>query len=350
MRRARRVVLSLSLVACRTPDGRAGDAGALSAAFAPEVAPPANATFLARPEAARSFIAVRPAGDMVWVLEGDAAAADVVRVTIADGTRAVVARGAARAGILAATPSSVVYTLRCEGAEKDCAYEARAPGASRRLALARSGGGAAAFAADDDAIYYADRAAASLAIVRAPRDRSPSATLFNRRDARSDLRPSLALDKRWVFLAWEGILWRIPKGGGDAVELARADAVLAPVSDGLYLYWEEGGGAGAGGGRRIRRVAIEPGKPTEPETVATSALAAVGLVADTTHVYWVDASAAFTGSIRRVKKRGAGAPLAGADRGEPFPVGGDVEAVLAVDGAYLYSIDATTHALQRSAK
>jgi hypothetical protein len=35
---------------------------------------------------------------------------------------------------------------------------------------------------------------------------------------------------------------------------------------------------------------------------------------------------------------------------EAFPVGGDVEAVLAVDGAYVYSIDSTSHALQRTAK
>jgi hypothetical protein len=338
--RARTVAFALALCACRVervaPRADAGAAPLTSAAALEAPPPTVVATFVALPAGARRFTAVRPAGDYVWVLEADGSVADVVRITQTDGSRAEVAKGAALASLLAASQNSVVYAQLCGGPDKDCAYDARVGGTPRRLAVARHTGGGAAFAIDDDAVYYTDRVGATLALVRAPRSRAAPKVLFSHalRDPKSSPLAAIAVDKRYAYLHVDGVLWRVPQTGGDAAELARADAVFAPTSDGLHVYWTEGRA-----GHRILS-ASSPGRA--PETIAQGPFALLGLVADTTHLYWVDAGEALRGPIRRRAKRG------GAD--ETMPVGADVEPILAVDGAYVYSIDAASHALQRSAK
>jgi hypothetical protein len=244
--------------------------------------------------------------------------------------------GASLASLLAATPSTVIYTQLCGGRAKDCVYEVRVDGTPRRLALARHTGGGAVFAVDDEAVYYSDRVGATLALVRAARNHGSEVAIFRRalRDPKSSPLAAIALGKHDVFFYIDGVLFRVPKAGGQAIELARADALFMPATDGSHVYFTEGRA-----GHRIRRVAVGG---REPETIAQGAYALLGLAMDATHVYWVDASDAMRGPIRRRAKR------AGQD--ESFLVGGDVEPILAVDGAYLYSIDAVSHALQRSPK
>jgi hypothetical protein len=333
----RTIAIALVLGACRTHAPPADDAGKRTSAVSIEPPPPpAPATLVAAPAGTRRFTAIRPAGDYVWVLESEGSVADVVRITQTDGSRTPVVTGASLPSLLAATPFSVVYTQLCGGLDKDCAFEVRVGGTPRRLALAHHTGGGAAFAIDDDAVYYTDRVGAMLALVRAPRNHAPPTTLLRRalRDPKSSPLAAIAVDKRYAYLHVDGVLWRIARAGGETDELALADAVFAPASDGSFVYWTEGRA-----GHRVLRAAT-PGQ--EPETIAQGAYALLGLALDTTHAYWVDAPPSLRGSIRRRAKR------VGPD--EAFFVGGDVEPVLAVDGAYVYSIDATSHALQRSAK
>jgi hypothetical protein len=318
------LVVAAALGACRgAPANPAADASVAVAPPAPEA--PSLATLVAASSSPRRFTAVRPSGDMVWVLESDGQAADVARITVTDGTRAVVARGVTGAMLLAATPSSIVYAQACE--DKRCVYEARVDGTPYRLVTTRDA--ATSFAVDDDAVHYVERARGAAAVMRAPRLRGLRATTvatLPSRDAASAA--TVVVDKRGVYVHVEGALYRIVAPGGKAEKLADVPELAAPTSDGMYLYWIEG--------QLIRRM---PAAGGAAQTIARGA-APRALVADTTSLYWVDGAKA--GAIRRIAKRG------GPD--EAFPVGGDVEPLLAVDGAYVYSIDAGTHALQRSGK
>jgi hypothetical protein len=286
---------------------------------------------IARSATGRHLLRFLPVGEVVWAVEdgGEKHASEIVRLGIADGSRASVAREVFYPDLVWADAASVVYAALCtEGLASPCIQRARAgpdAGAPRRLAVAREAETGAAVQVYGDAVYFLDHVGTTTAVRRVPLTGGVPVTVASAGAAGADAGPAvggrLLVDAASVYWSEPYTILRAPRAERGAIERMVTGSLDA--ADGTYLYW-----GSCRHDHAVRRAPLAGG-PAEA-LVAHPVVCALGVTTHDGFVYWLNGSEGHPGSsLLRVPSGGGDVEHLGIRKAVQY----------AFDGGYLYWLD-----------